>query len=118
MLNNMARLPLHTLPAFRTLARLQNLRAAAEQLHLTHSAVSQQLRLLEEQIGFRLFDRNGRRIVLNAAGSAFLRAVWASRKRPKSLGIPYSFEPENTTTAPLAKFSSTCTKKVLPSGHC
>jgi LysR family glycine cleavage system transcriptional activator len=71
----MARLPLHTLPAFRTLARLQNLRAAAEQLHLTHSAVSQQLRLLEEQIGFRLFDRNGRRIVLNAAGSAFLRAV-------------------------------------------
>jgi len=75
MLNSMARLPLHTLPAFRTLARLQNLRAAAEQLHLTHSAVSQQLRLLEEQIGFRLFDRNGRRIVLNAAGSAFLRAV-------------------------------------------
>jgi len=75
MLNSMARLPLHTLPAFRTLARLQNLRAAAEQLHLTHSAVSQQLRLLEEQIGFRLFDRNGRRIVLNAACSVFLRAV-------------------------------------------
>ena len=75
MLTSMARLPLHTLPAFRTVARLANLRAAAEELHLTHSAVSQQIRLLEEQIGFQLFDRRGRRIVLNNAGGALLRAV-------------------------------------------
>ena len=40
MLTSMSRLPLNTLPAFRTVARLQNLRAAAESLHLTHSAVS------------------------------------------------------------------------------
>ena len=46
------RLPLHTLPTFRAVARLANLRAAAEELHLTHSAVSQQIRLLEEQLGF------------------------------------------------------------------
>jgi LysR family glycine cleavage system transcriptional activator len=69
------RLPLHTLPAFRVVARLANLRAAAEELHLTHSAVSQQIKLLESQIGFTLFDRRGRRIVLNAAGAALLRAV-------------------------------------------
>ena len=71
----MARLPLQTLPAFRAVARLANLRAAAEQLHLTHSAVSQQIKLLEEQVGFLLFDRRGRRVVLNAAGAALLRAV-------------------------------------------
>ncbi|TDP63967.1 LysR substrate-binding domain-containing protein [Roseateles toxinivorans] len=71
----MSRLPLHTLPAFRAVARLDNLRAAAEELHLTHSAVSQQIKLLEEQLGFELFDRRGRRIVLNAAGAALLRAV-------------------------------------------
>lgn len=70
-----ARLPLHTLPAFRCVARLANLRAAAEELHLTHSAVSQQIKLLEQQIGFQVFDRRGRRIVLNAAGAALLRAV-------------------------------------------
>jgi len=75
MLNSMARLPLHVLPTFRTVARLANLRAAADELHLTHSAVSQQIRLLEEQIGFQLFDRRGRRIALNNAGSALLRAV-------------------------------------------
>ena len=71
----MARLPLNTLPAFRVAARLQNLRAAAEKLNLTHSAVSQQIALLEAQIGLPLFDRRGRSLVLNAAGAALLRAV-------------------------------------------
>ncbi len=71
----MSRVPLHTLPSFRVIARTGNLRAAAEELHLTHSAVSQQLKLLESQLGFELFDRRARRIVLNAAGSALLQAI-------------------------------------------
>jgi LysR family transcriptional regulator, glycine cleavage system transcriptional activator len=75
MLTSMTRIPLQTLPAFRAVARTLNLRAAAEELNLTHSAVSQQIKLLEEQVGFALFDRRGRRVVLNAAGSALLRAV-------------------------------------------
>lgn len=69
------RLPLQTLPVFRAVARLANLRAAAEELHLTHSALSQQIKLLEQQLGFNLFDRRGRRLVLNAAGAALLRSV-------------------------------------------
>jgi len=75
MLTNMARLPLTTLPTFRAVARAASVRAAADQLHLTHSAVSQQIKLLEEQLGFELFDRRGRRVALNAAGAALLRAV-------------------------------------------
>ncbi|MES2947078.1 MAG: LysR substrate-binding domain-containing protein [Pseudomonadota bacterium] len=71
----MSRIPLQTLPTFRAVAQLSNLRAAAEQLHLTHSAISQQIRLLEEQIGFPLFERRGRRVVLNAAGTVMLAAV-------------------------------------------
>jgi LysR family glycine cleavage system transcriptional activator len=69
------RLPLNTLTAFRAVAELQNLRAAADQVHLTHSAVSQQIRGLEEQLGFALFERRGRRVVLNAAGRALLGSV-------------------------------------------
>lgn len=69
------RLPLNTLSAFRTVAELMNLRAAAEVLHLTHSAVSQQIRSLEERLGFPLFERRGRRVVLNPAGQALLRSV-------------------------------------------
>ena len=71
----MSRLPLHTLPSFRVIARTGNLRAAAEELHLTHSAVSQQLRQLESTLGFELFDRRARRIALNAAGAALLQAI-------------------------------------------
>jgi LysR family glycine cleavage system transcriptional activator len=59
-------------------AELQNLRAAADVLHLTHSAVSQQIRGLEEQLGFELFERRGRRVVLNPAGEALLRSVQAA----------------------------------------
>ena len=72
------RLPLNTLPAFRAVAEMQNLRAAAESLHLTHSAVSQQLRGMEAQLGFQLFERRGRRVVLNAAGETLLRSVAAA----------------------------------------
>ena len=71
----MPRLPLNILPTFRVVARLGNLRAAAQELNLTHSAVSQQIKLLEEQLGFELFERRGRRIVLNAAGAALQRHV-------------------------------------------
>jgi LysR family glycine cleavage system transcriptional activator len=74
----MSRLPLANLPAFRAVAELQNLRAAAEVLHLTHSAVSQQIRGMEEQLGFALFERRGRRVLLNAAGAALLRSVQAA----------------------------------------
>ena len=74
----MARLPLNTLATFRAVAESQNLRAAAQTLHLTHSAVSQQIRGLESSLGFALFDRRGRRVVLNAAGQALLRSVQAA----------------------------------------
>jgi len=75
---NAPRLPLNTLTAFRSVAELENLRAAADVLHLTHSAVSQQIRGLEERLGVSLFERRGRRVVLNPAGQALLRSVQAA----------------------------------------
>lgn len=75
MLISMAHLPLNTLPAFRAVARLQNLRAAADELHLTPSALSQQIKLLESQLGVQLFERRGRRLALNTAGVALQQAV-------------------------------------------
>lgn len=69
------RLPLHVLPTFCSVARQPNLRAAATALHLTHSAISQQIKLLEQRLDTPLFDRRGRRLVLNAAGQALLDAA-------------------------------------------
>src|SRR5579862_2005721 len=71
----MARIPLNFLPTFVAVAQLETLRAAADSLHLTHSAVSQQVGELESRLGFPLFDRRGRRVHLNAAGQALLRHV-------------------------------------------
>lgn len=47
--------------------------AAAEQLHLTSSAVSKSVARLEERLGARLFERTTRRLALTDAGSAFYR---------------------------------------------
>lgn len=69
------RIPLHVLPTFAIAARLENLRAAAQQVHLTHGAVSQQIQLLEQAVGSPLFERRGRGVRLNAAGRELLAAV-------------------------------------------
>ncbi|MEX7638692.1 LysR substrate-binding domain-containing protein [Serratia marcescens] len=69
------RLPLHVLPTFVIAARLENLRATAQQVHLTHGAVSQQIQLLEQSVGYPLFERRGRGVRLNAAGKEMLAAV-------------------------------------------
>lgn len=66
------RLPIHFLPTFIVAARLENLRAAAQQVHLTHGAVSQQIQQLEQAIGCPLFERSGRGVRLNAAGRELL----------------------------------------------
>ena len=77
----MSKIALNALPTFVAVAQLQNLRAAADQLSLTHSAVSQQIGVLEDRLGFKLFDRRGRRVVLNAAGEALLGSVAPALQR-------------------------------------
>ncbi|PZP77416.1 MAG: LysR family transcriptional regulator, partial [Ectopseudomonas oleovorans] len=59
---------LRELKTFVTVARLGTFAAAGQQVGLTQSAVSAQMRVLEQHLGVRLFDRSGRAAVLNAAG--------------------------------------------------
>lgn len=60
--------PLNALRAFEAAARLQSVSQAAEELHVTHGAVSRQLRTLEEHLGLALFAREGRGLKLTDAG--------------------------------------------------
>ncbi|WP_142847183.1 LysR family transcriptional regulator [Telmatospirillum sp. J64-1] len=60
------------LRTFVTIAKQGSFAAAGQKIGLTQSAVSAQIRNLEEALGLRLFDRTGRSAILNAAG---LRAV-------------------------------------------
>ncbi|KPA94842.1 LysR family transcriptional regulator, partial [Pseudomonas asplenii] len=59
---------LRELKTFIRVAREGTFVAAGQQLGLTQSAVSAQMRVLEQNLGVRLFDRSGRAAVLNAAG--------------------------------------------------
>ena len=68
----MAEINLHHLRYFRAIAHEQGLARAAERLHVSPSALSVQLRLLEERLGHALFERRGRRLVLTEAGRVAL----------------------------------------------
>jgi len=70
--------PLHALRAFEAAARLESFSRAADELHVTHGAVSHQVRALEEFLGAPLFNRNGRRVVLTGDGRLFADRVRAA----------------------------------------
>jgi LysR family transcriptional regulator, glycine cleavage system transcriptional activator len=67
--------PLKTLPAFEAVARLNSFSRAAEEMNLTQSAISHQIRALEDSLGEALFIRAGRNLSLTEAGEQFLEAV-------------------------------------------
>ena len=60
--------PLNALRAFEAAARLSSVSQAAEQLNVTHGAVSRQLKVLEEHLGVSLFVKQGRGLKLTEAG--------------------------------------------------
>lgn len=59
---------LNALRAFEAAARLESVSRAAEELHVTHGAVSRQTRALESELGVALFAREGRGLTLTPAG--------------------------------------------------
>lgn len=60
--------PLNALRAFEATARLNSVSQAAEALHVTHGAVSRQIKVLEEHLGVALFAKDGRGVKLTDAG--------------------------------------------------
>ena len=70
------RLPaMQALRAIEAVARLRSLTRAAEALHLTHGAVSHQIKALESELGVELVERAGRGIRMTDAGERFASRV-------------------------------------------
>lgn len=67
--------PLRTLVAFEAAGRLESFSEAADELALTQSAVSQQIKKLESFVGQRLFFRKGTGVRLTAAGDLLFDTV-------------------------------------------
>ena len=104
----LARLPaLDLLVGFESAARHLSFTRAGEELYLTQSAVSRQIKELEDQLGVPLFERRHRALSLTAAGQQFYAAAaqvlttmraaterlrtQAGRSRPLSVTTTHSF---------------------------
>lgn len=96
---------LNALHAFEAAARLESVTRAANELHVTHGAVSRQIKALEGELGKALFTREGRGLALtpagvrlrDATGAAFqqLQESWSDLRRDSArsalvLGCPGS----------------------------
>jgi LysR family transcriptional regulator, glycine cleavage system transcriptional activator len=89
--------PLNALPSFEATARLLSFSKAADELHVTHGAVSRAVRNLEDRLDVQLFVRATRSITLTTVGSAFaaevrialdrLAAAAAATAREQSSGV-------------------------------
>lgn len=63
---------LRQLQTFVTITQTESFSRAAEVLGYTQSALTVQIRLLENELGVKLFDRMGKRVYLTAPGRQFL----------------------------------------------
>ncbi len=67
--------PIASLRSFEAVARLGSVTLAAKELHVTHSAISQQIKVLEDMIGVKLFIRHGRGVQINEEGRLYALQV-------------------------------------------
>ena len=67
--------PIASLRSFEAVARLGSVTLAAKELHVTHSAISQQIKVLEEMVGLKLFIRHGRGVQINEEGRLYALQV-------------------------------------------
>jgi LysR family transcriptional regulator, glycine cleavage system transcriptional activator len=67
--------PLKPLRAFEATARTGSVTAAAEELNVTHSAISHQIKTLETALDIKLFERGAKRLRLTSQGALLVPAV-------------------------------------------
>lgn len=65
----------HQLEYFKLVAQMQHITRAAEELSISQPALSRSIAKLEQELGFPLFDRRGKSILLNRYGQIFLQHV-------------------------------------------
>ena len=89
--------PLNPLRTFEAAARLLSFTLAADELAVTQTAVSHQIRTLEDWFGLPLFRRGGRRLTMTEAGSSLYPTVTESLDRIAEVAHRVSAGPERNT---------------------
>ncbi len=108
--------PMSLLCAFEAAARHGSFTAAAAELHLTQSAVSRQIRALEERLGMELFTRERQTVRLNAAGQSYAQEVRAALQRiaTATLGARSNLQGGSLSLAILPTFGTRWLAPRLP----
>lgn len=88
---------MNILCAFEAAARHQSFTAAAQELHLTQSAVSRQIRALERVLGADLFVRERQTVRLSVAGEAYAQEVRAALRRVSTATLGFRANPHGGT---------------------
>jgi DNA-binding transcriptional LysR family regulator len=89
--------PMSLLRAFESAARHQSFTAAAAELHLTQSAVSRQIRSLEELLHSTLFIRERQTVRLTLAGEAYAQEIRAALMRISNATLGFRANPKGGT---------------------
>lgn len=105
--------PLHLISIFEASARHQSFKLASEELFLTPSAISHQIKSLEAFIGFKLFTRKSRGVALNPAGKIYLtyiqQALTALEEGTKAVQRKHL-----SPSLKISTFSTMATNVILP----
>jgi LysR family glycine cleavage system transcriptional activator len=88
---------LSLLSAFEAAARMGSITTAAKELNLTQSAVSRQIKALEEQVGVELFVRERQTIRLTLAGDSYAREIREALRRISTASLNLRANPEGGT---------------------
>ncbi len=99
--------------AFESAARHLSFTKAGEELHVTQAAVSQQIKQLENQLGFKLFKRMTRKIVLTTEGKRLAETVRQSLTNIADT-IEDILEEEKGGTVTISTITSFAMKWLIP----
>jgi len=89
--------PIRGLRSFCVAAQCLSFKKAAAHLYLTPSAISHQVKQLEEQLGLNLFERQTRSIELTQVGKQFYKSIWPIMSELESTINEFTQTKENTT---------------------
>ncbi len=95
---------LRRLEFFHVLAQMGNVRKASEMLNISPPALSKSMKVLEEELEAKLWQRAGRRILLTDAGKRLLKRTPLLMEELRSLRDSIHAEPLSTTSVRIATF--------------
>ena len=99
--------------SFEAVARRLSFSAAAEELFLTQSAVSRQIKALEEEVGAPLLTRGTRSVALTGAGSSLLQALVPALERIDG-AVRQLREARSRTVVNVSTYASFASMWLLP----